>query len=126
MQSQEHTTAKLVDAPAKSNTAAISTKLVPTEEADLVDGLVAPDPTPINPVEEGPGEDVSQASLSCWKRTRSRISSSFTRLHQRTPYLNRVPAFVIFPIATLIVVNCAAWVITAIILRYHPYPSCPT
>jgi hypothetical protein len=49
------------------------------------------------------------------------IIQPISRFHQRIPVLKRLPAFVIFPIAALVIVNCAVWVIVGIILRYHLY-----
>jgi hypothetical protein len=43
------------------------------------------------------------------------------RLHRKTRFLKRLPAYVLLPITILIVVNCAVWAIVGIILRYHPY-----
>lgn len=55
-----------------------------------------------------------------WASHVSAACAPLIRLHRRTPYLNRVPAFVIFPITILVIVNCAVWAIVGIILRYHP------
>ena|SRR5436853_5120134 len=56
-----------------------------------------------------------------WKGKFRALSRPVSRLHQRTPYLRRLPAFVLFPITILILVNCLVWAITGVILRYHPY-----
>jgi hypothetical protein len=56
-----------------------------------------------------------------WKAKFRALSKPVTRLHQKTPYLKRLPAFVLFPITILVLVNCLIWAITGVILRYHPY-----
>lgn len=81
----------------------------------------------IHVTEAGDIESVSVHSLlegevreTKWKTKFRTLSRPVSRLHQRTPYLRRLPAFVLFPITILILVNCLVWAITGIILRYHP------
>src|SRR5271170_3741622 len=50
------------------------------------------------------------------------LAEPIARLHRKTPFLKRLPAYVLLPITILIIVNCAVWAIVGIILRYHPYP----
>src|SRR5579859_612397 len=57
-----------------------------------------------------------------WTTKFRALSRPVSRLHQKTPYLKRLPPFVLFPITILILVNCLVWAITGIILRHHPYP----
>ena len=51
------------------------------------------------------------------------VTAPIGRLHRKTPFLKRLPAYVILPITILILVNCGVWAIVGIILRYHPYQS---
>ena len=53
-------------------------------------------------------------------RALSAIGTPMYQLHRRTPLLRRLPSFVIFPIAILVVINLLIWAVAAIILRYHP------
>jgi len=62
-----------------------------------------------------------EAQETKWKAKFRVLSRPLSRLHQRTPYLRRLPAFVLFPITILTLVNCLVWAITGVILRYHPY-----
>lgn len=62
-----------------------------------------------------------EVSEGKWTAKFKALSRPVSRLHQRTPFLKRLPAFVLFPITILILVNCLVWAIIGIILRYHPY-----
>ena len=60
---------------------------------------------------------------SKWSARLYALVEPIGRLHRNTPFLRRLPAYVLLPITILIIVNCAVWAIVGIILRYHPYPS---
>lgn len=58
-----------------------------------------------------------------WSAMYHVVMSPIGQLHRKTPFLKRLPAYVLLPITILILVNCAVWAIVGIILRYHPYPN---
>jgi hypothetical protein len=74
-------------------------------------------------------EDPTSASVqspvpvrpSKWKARIATITKPLARLHQNTPYLRRVPTFVILPITILVIVQGVVWAIVGIILAHHPY-----
>jgi hypothetical protein len=104
----------------------MSGKLALPEESDLIDDTV-PDSAHDNiapEAEEGGStiETPRHRSRRCFRFTHS-VSRFSSRVHQRIPYLRRVPGFVIFPILSLIIVNLTAWAIVGGVLRYHPYNS---
>lgn len=56
-----------------------------------------------------------------WFSKLSAVSRQISRLHRETPFLRRLPSFVMLPVTLLILVNGAAWAIAGIVLRYYPY-----
>jgi hypothetical protein len=56
-----------------------------------------------------------------WSSKAASMGRQLSHLHQKTPFLKRLPSYVIVPVTILILVNCTIWAIVGIILRYHPY-----
>jgi len=84
-----------------------NTKLIePIVEQDVVDGAT------VLPSDQGSASLTSARS----DRTPRRLFSIYNRI----PYLRKVPPFVTFPIAILVLVNLLVWTIVGIILSYHP------
>lgn len=83
---------------------------------DNVDEAVTPYPSHVSPPNdiETPGRPLTK-----WRARITIVKEPIVRLHQRTPYLRRVPAFVFFPITILTIVNCVVWAIVGIILAHH-------
>jgi len=100
----------------------MSTKLPSTDDSDAIPS----DRTAFDADHELDAEPLSAQTQpeGRWKKKVSAIQEPFSRFHRRTPYLKRVPGFVFFPITAVAIVNCAAWAIVGIILRYHPYRVC--
>jgi hypothetical protein len=62
----------------------------------------------------------SGGQSSKWTARFTVLTGPVSALHKKTPFLKRLPGFVLFPISILIVINCVVWAIVGIILRYHP------
>lgn len=99
----------------------MSAKLLGADEVDR-SSLHGPEIAEVREGEEDITETLEQPApvRGKWASHVSAACAPVARLHRRTPYLNRVPAFVIFPITILVIINCAVWAIVGIILRYHP------
>ena len=92
-----------------------------------VEEVVAPESSHISHAEDPETASVLPAApirtLGKWRARIIVITRPISRLHQRTPYLNRLPGFVLFPISIVAIINCAVWAIVGIVLRFHPYPQ---
>src|SRR5271170_4737849 len=89
------------------------------------------DDSPLSQRRSSPSEDVDstiptsidlpppQPSQGKWSAKLHLSAAPISRLHRKTPFLKRLPAYVLLPITILIIVNGAVWAIVGIILRYH-------
>ena len=93
----------------------MSAKLPLTE----VEEAVTPYSSPVSPPSDIETSPIPSRPLMKWRARIAIVKEPIVRLHQRTPYLRRVPAFVFFPITILTIVNCVVWAIVGIILAHH-------
>jgi len=56
-----------------------------------------------------------------WSARKHAVAEHLNGLHNKTPFLNRLPAYVLFPITLLIIVQCVVWAVVGVVLRFHPY-----
>jgi len=82
------------------------------------------DDSPITEAPSSPSgfvESTPPPPLRKWSARKHAIAEQLDRLHNKTPFLNRLPAYVLFPITLLIIVQCVVWAVVGVVLRFHPY-----